>query len=45
MAVMMDVSDRILAIQHGRRIALGPPEDVREDPSVIDAYLGVVEDA
>jgi len=40
MRVMMEVSDRILALQFGKRIAFGKPEDVRNDPHVVDAYLG-----
>ncbi len=40
MRVMMDVSDRILALQFGKRIAFGSPEAVRNDPHVVDAYLG-----
>ncbi|MDX2202243.1 MAG: ABC transporter ATP-binding protein [Hyphomicrobiaceae bacterium] len=40
MQVMMRISDRILALFAGRRIAFGKPEDVRMDPAVVDAYLG-----
>ncbi len=40
MQVVMEVSDRILALQFGKRIAFGPPETVRNDPHVVDAYLG-----
>ncbi|MEM8743542.1 MAG: ABC transporter ATP-binding protein [Pseudomonadota bacterium] len=40
MKVMMDVSSRILALQFGKRIAFGKPEKVRNDPHVVDAYLG-----
>jgi branched-chain amino acid transport system ATP-binding protein len=40
MRVIMDVSDRILALQFGKRIAFGSPEAVRNDPLVVDAYLG-----
>jgi len=40
MQVMMRISDRILALFAGRRIAFGKPEDVRQDEAVVDAYLG-----
>ena len=40
MQVMMRISDRILALFTGRRIAFGRPEEVRADPGVVDAYLG-----
>jgi branched-chain amino acid transport system ATP-binding protein len=40
MAVMMKIADRILALHAGRRIAFGPPEVVRADAGVVDAYLG-----
>jgi branched-chain amino acid transport system ATP-binding protein len=40
MQVMMRISDRILALYSGRRIAFGPPKEVSGDPAVVDAYLG-----
>jgi branched-chain amino acid transport system ATP-binding protein len=40
MQVMMRISDRILALYAGRRIAFGPPQEVSNDPAVVDAYLG-----
>ncbi|MXW08294.1 MAG: ABC transporter ATP-binding protein, partial [Gammaproteobacteria bacterium] len=38
--VIMDISDRVVVLDFGRRIAQGTPEQVRNDPAVIDAYLG-----
>ena len=38
--VVMGVSDRVFVLNHGERIAEGPPTAVRRDPAVIAAYLG-----
>ena len=44
MGVVMDISDRVAVLDYGRKIADGPPDSVRADQTVIDAYLGVAHD-
>ena len=44
MGVVMDISDNVVVLDYGKVIGDGPPDEVRADQAVIDAYLGVAHD-
>ena len=44
MSVVMEISDHVVVMDHGVKIAEGTPKQIRDDPKVIAAYLGTDED-
>ena len=41
MGVVMDISDRVVVLDYGKKIGDGEPDDIRNNQAVVDAYLGV----
>lgn len=44
MSVVMDISERVVMLDFGEKVVEGPPEQIKNDPTVIRAYLGMEEE-